>query len=55
MFEKLGQSPWYAGGDDQFIQHLDKLKDCAHFKREITDNIEGNMHTDLETGAFVSE
>ena len=48
MFQKLGQSPWYEGGDDLFKQHLDKLKDCAHFKRDVTNNIDGNEHTDLD-------
>ena len=48
MFEKLGQSPWYQGEGDLFTEHLNKLKDYAHFKREVIDNVDGNAHTDLD-------
>ena len=48
MFEKLGQSPWYHGEGDLFVEHLNSLKDFAHFKREVIDNIDGNSHTDLD-------
>ena len=48
MFQKLGQSPWHQGRDDLFKQHLDKLKDCAHFKHNVANNIDRNEHMDLE-------
>ena len=52
--EKLGQCPWCEGNDDQFIQHLNKLKDFARFKLEVIDNIEGNDHAGLDGSTFVS-
>ena len=55
MFEKAGQSPWCGGGDDLFVEHLNKLKENAHFKREVTDNVENNSHMELDTGNRVEE
>ena len=50
-FQKMGQDPWYGGKDDKFIEHLDKLKDNAHFKRELEEAIDTNqMHTNLGDG-----
>ena len=48
IFEKLGQSPWYQGEGDLFTEHLNTLKDYAHFKREVIDNVYGNAHTDRD-------
>ena len=48
IFEKLGQSPWYQGEGDLFTEHLNQLKDFAHFKREVLDNVDGNVHADLD-------
>ena len=55
MFEKLGQSPWCQDGDKLFREHLDKLKDCEHFKRDVESNVSGNTHTDLDNSAHVPE
>ena len=48
IFEKLGQSPWYQGEGDSLTEHLNQLKDFAHFKREVLDNDDGNVHADLD-------
>ena len=50
MFEKAGQTPRYGDGDDLFVEHLNKLKENAHFKREVTDNVENNSHVELDIG-----
>ena len=55
MFEKLGQSLWYQDGDKLFREYLDKLKDCAHFKRDVESNVSGNTHTDLDNSANIPE
>ena len=48
MFEKVGQSPWCEGGVDFLIDHLNKWKECAHFKRNEIDNVDRNTHADLD-------
>ena len=34
--------------DDLFKQYLGKLKDCAYFKRNVPNNVDGNEHADLD-------
>ena len=45
MLEKLEQSSWYQGEGNLFTEHLNKSKDYAHFKREVIDNLDRNVHT----------
>ena len=53
MFEKLGQSPWYENGDELFIKHLDKLKENAHYKRDVENNIQSNIHEDMDADRLI--
>jgi len=55
MFEKAGQSPWYGGGDDLFVEYLNKLKENTHFKYEVISNVENNLHAELDIGNRVEE
>ena len=40
MFKKLGQSPWFTGSGDSFVEHLNKLKEDTHYKRDAENNVQ---------------
>ena len=53
MFEKLGQSPWFARGDELFVEHLNKLKQNAHYKRDLENDIQNHVHEDMDADRLV--
>ena len=55
MFEKVGQSPWYGGGDDLFMEYWNKLKEDAHFKHKVNNIVENNVYIELDIGNRVEE
>ena len=42
-FNKSGQNPWSENSGNLFIQHLDSLKECAHFKRNVDEQMFKNQ------------
>ena len=45
-FNKSRQNPWSKNSGDQFIQHLDSLKEGAHSKRDVDEQMfENQQHT----------
>ena len=42
-FNKSGQNPWNKNNGDLFIQHLNSLKECTHFKRNVDEQMFKNQ------------
>ena len=55
IFDKLGQNLWFQQEDELFIKHLDKLKENAHYKRDLEGNIESNAHENMDVDTHIDE
>ena len=54
IFEKLGQSPWFSGSGDSFVEHLNKLKENAHYKRDVENNVQNQYHEEMDSDRLIS-
>ena len=43
----------YESGDELFIKHLDKLKENAHYKRDVENNIQSNINEDIDADRLI--
>ena len=59
-FQKVGQDPWYDGGDDKLVAHLNDLQEDSHYKPEGTDyfhgkNAKNKTHALLDNNVTIEE